>query len=141
MKQNLTRRAKKIQWNLAKEQFIKGMWVNCMKFSPYLKPEEFATARKGRLGGNTDASQPRLVWGKRIEVAKIQYTSLVSSMMAQPQAVQCQEIFFLLPADDVKTRLMATKEIEIKISKGSLYFARFKAVSINFSIIHPCTIC
>ena len=62
-------------------------------------------------------------------------------MMAQPQAVQCQEIFFLLPVDDVKTRLMATKEIEIKISKGSLYFASFKAVSINFSIIHPCTIC
>ena len=76
-----------------------------------------------------------------MELAKIQYTSLVSSMMAQPQAVQCQEIFFLLPADDVKTRLMATKEIEIKISKGSLYFARFKAVSINFSIVHPCTIC
>ena len=32
-----------------------------MKFSPYLKPEEFATARKRKLIGNTDASQPRLV--------------------------------------------------------------------------------
>ena len=57
----LNKESKKIQWNLVKEQFIKGMWVNCMKFSPYLKPEEFATARKRRLGGNTDASQPRLV--------------------------------------------------------------------------------
>ena len=32
-----------------------------MKFSPYLKPEEFATARKRKLVGNTDASQPSLV--------------------------------------------------------------------------------
>ena len=49
-----------------RQQFIKSMWVNCMKFSPYLKPEEFATARKRKLVGNTDASQPRLVWGKRM---------------------------------------------------------------------------
>ena len=67
-------------------------------------------------------------------------TSLVSFMIALPQVVQCQEIFFLLPADDVKTRLIATKEIEIKISKRSLYFARYKAVSMNSSIFHLCTI-
>ena len=47
---------------------------------------------------------------------------------------------FPTPADDVKTRLMATKEIEIKISKRSLYFARYKAVSMNSSIFHLCTI-
>ena len=63
-------------------------------------------------------------------------TSLVSFMMAQPQMIQCQENFFLLPAYDVKTRLMPTEETEIKILEGTLYFARYKPVSINFSIFH-----
>ena len=68
-------------------------------------------------------------------------TSLVSFMIAQPQVVQCQDIFFLLSADDVKTRLMATEGTEIKILNGSLYFARYKPVSINFNIFYLCTVC